>query len=267
MQISDIKDFNIIIKFLALRHLNELTQDNLFERYQIEQVDLIILLGNSIPNITKLVAEAYKNGLAKEIMIAGGIGHATQYLVQNIVTEGKYKDIATHERPEADILNQILVKHENIGQGKIILENTSTNCGSNAKEALKVLKEKGKAPESILLVQDPTMQLRSYASFLKEWENEKAVIISYAPFIPQLELSESIFEFAKMDIKGLWDENRYIDLIMGEIPRLKDDTNGYGPKGKGYLTHVHVPQEVMDAYLRLLRNYSEYDQIRYRKGQ
>ena len=75
------------------------------------------------------------------------------------------------------------------------------------------------------------MQLRSHASFLKEC-NEKTLIISYSPFIPQLKVLENCYEYINYGINGLWTKDRFIDLIMGEIPRLRDDENGYGPREK-----------------------------------
>ena len=41
---------------------------------------------------------------------------------------------------------------------------------------------------------------------------------------------------------------RYLTLLLGEIPRLRDDENGYGPRGKGFLAHVDIPEEVEAAF-------------------
>jgi len=38
---------------------------------------------------------------------------------------------------------------------------------------------------------------------------------------------------------------------MGEVPRLTDDANGYGPAGRGYIAHVEVPPEVRRAFTHL----------------
>lgn len=45
--------------------------------------------------------------------------------------------------------------------------------------------------------------------------------------------------------------NRYLELVMGEIPRIRDDQNGYGPKGRDIIPHVNIPAEVEQAYSRL----------------
>ena len=39
---------------------------------------------------------------------------------------------------------------------------------------------------------------------------------------------------------GMWDMGRYLELLMGEVPRLTDDEDGYGPRGAGFIAHVDV---------------------------
>lgn len=58
------------------------------------------------------------------------------------------------------------------------------------------------------------------------------------------------------DIKGMWDMNRYITLLMGEIPRLSDSIEGYGPNGKGFIAHVDIPGEVETAFSELKKEYA-----------
>lgn len=49
----------------------------------------------------------------------------------------------------------------------------------------------------------------------------------------------------------MWDMNHYIRLLMGEIPRLRDDVHGYGPCGKNFIAHVDIPESVQSAFDRL----------------
>ena len=53
------------------------------------------------------------------------------------------------------------------------------------------------------------------------------------------------------EIHGMWEMGHYIDLLMGEIPRLTDDENGYGPRGKDFIAHVDVPENVRQAFEEL----------------
>ena len=55
----------------------------------------------------------------------------------------------------------------------------------------------------------------------------------------------------------MWDIGRYITLLMGEIPRLTDDKNGYGPKGTGYIAHIDIPKDVKNAFLSLKQIYGD----------
>lgn len=265
LEFEKINNLNTIVRFLAKRDISELSAQDLKKKFGITQVDMIIILGNSIPYIAELGARAYKSGLAKEIMIAGGIGHATKYLCENILKSNKYRNIDVENKSEAEILKQIVVERESIPIDDIILEDKSTNCGSNAHEALKLLRKNGKIPKTVILLQDPIMQLRSHASFLKAWSEEDTTFISFSPFIPELKTLEVGFQFNNGEIEGLWSKERFIDLVMGEIPRLKDDEKGYGPKGKGFIEHVDIPEEVLTAYKVLLETYSEYDEIKERK--
>jgi hypothetical protein len=45
---------------------------------------------------------------------------------------------------------------------------------------------------------------------------------------------------------------RFLALILGEIRRLRDDRDGYGPKGRNFLPHVVIPEPVNESYERLL---------------
>lgn len=42
---------------------------------------------------------------------------------------------------------------------------------------------------------------------------------------------------------------------MGEIPRLSDNVDGYGPIGKNYIDHVDIPNEVEKAFVELKEVY------------
>lgn len=55
---------------------------------------------------------------------------------------------------------------------------------------------------------------------------------------------------------SMWDMERYISLLLGEIPRLRDDENGYGLREKDSIAHVDIPQSVTNAFDELRQNYS-----------
>lgn len=247
-----VNDINIIGMFLAKRDLNQLSCDELYNKYGAMKADIIVLLGNSITNTIEVVQKAFKDGIANKIMVVGGIGHSTSYLINNVEKNNRYKAIDTKDKAEADIINEILINVYGISGDDIIIENQSTNCGDNAYKAFEMLKVLDIEAKSIILIQDPTMQLRSDASFRKVWcHEEKVKFINYAPFLPKVKVFNNEIKFENTDIEGIWQVDRYLSLIMGEIPRLRDNEHGYGPNGKKFIEHVDIPEEIIEAYLRI----------------
>jgi uncharacterized SAM-binding protein YcdF (DUF218 family) len=236
---------NEISKFLAVRDIDKLDCKELKKSVGLKKVDVLVLLGNSIPYTIKCVVDAYENNLCDRILINGGIGHSTEILRNQIRKDERFNSIEVESRAEADIFFDIMTKIYNIPTDKIILENKSTNCGDNALKAITLLDQLNISYSSLLLIQDPTMQLRTYASFLKYTDNRKVKIINYSPFIPVI---DNNLKLTNTDINGIWGELRYLELIMGEIPRLRDDNNGYGPCGKNYIAHVDMPKEIEAHY-------------------
>ena len=239
---------NEISKFLAARDIQKLNSFELEKAFGIKKADILVLLGNSIPYTIKCAAYAYENNLCHRILINGGIGHSTEILRQQIRKDERFNSIQVENRAEADIFFDIITKIYKVPEHKIIVENQSTNCGDNALKAVKLLSELKISYRSLILIQDPTMQLRTHASFKKHIENGEVKLINYAPFIPAI---DSNLKLINRGINGIWEEKRFLELIMGEIPRLKDDANGYGPYGKNFIAHVEVPTEIEEHYNRL----------------
>ena len=55
----------------------------------------------------------------------------------------------------------------------------------------------------------------------------------------------------------MWSMERYVTLLMGEIPRLRDAQGGYGPKGSGFIAHVDIPEIVEEAFETLETQWPE----------
>lgn len=53
----------------------------------------------------------------------------------------------------------------------------------------------------------------------------------------------------------MWSMKHYISLLLGEIPRVRDDENGYGPLGKNFIAHVEIPTDVMSVFDYLQEKY------------
>ena len=155
---------------------------------------------------------------------------------------------------------------------RILIEENSTNCGANALETQRILTSHGmRHPRSIFVVQDPTMCRRTVASFAKAYDYPVEVcplIKSWPTFVPLVseipvadgrEANDKLasrLQFITPSVDGeggtgVWGMSRFLDLVWGEMPRLRDDSNGYGPNGKGYIAHVSIPEDVEKAWRAL----------------
>ena len=99
------------------------------------------------------------------------------------------------------------------------------------------------------------MQRRMDAG-LRKFAEDDLLIINYASYRAFVTAESGELAYSER-IQGMWDMDRYVNLLMGEIPRLKDDENGYGPNGKDFIAHVDIPGTVLEAFDRLKSVYGE----------
>ncbi len=233
---------NTVSRFLALRSLKKLTKDNLRKAYGIDKVDVLAVFGNDLPYIPEVACHSFHAGLCDYLIMCGGIGHSTEILKRKMRRIPFYANCDLRGA-ESDLFAEIATKVHHIPADQILVENQSTNCSENGLFAIRVLKERGIAHRTILLMQDPLMQYRSYVSMKRHLPKE-ATLISYAPFIPELNCN---LDFDGT-IENLWSKERFYELLVGEIWRLRDDVNGYGPRGKNYFDHLDIPSDVEKSY-------------------
>ena len=240
-----------IAQYLARRDVDRLSPASIHEIIGRERADLLILLGSAIPSTAVLAARAYREGVARRILVSGGRGHSTAYLMRNMA-HPRYSQWleGAGDRSEAEILASILYGH-GAPPEDVLLETESTHCGDNAVKSLEAVIRMGIDADTVLLIQDPTMQRRSHVSFEKVWQGRGVHFVSYAPFIPQAACEQGRWSVRiPEDMAPAWEWERFLGLIMGEIPRLRDDPDGYGPRGRGFIVHVDLPPRIkMDAGL------------------
>ncbi len=241
-------EINSIAAFLAQRDIAALDTEDLFQRLGQRQVDLLILLGSAVLSVAEMAGKAMQMGVARRLMIVGGIGHSTDLLRCAVASHPVYHTVPVSGRPEAAILADILADHYHVPLGQILIEEQSTNCGDNARASLQVLGSLTWQPQHVLLMQDPTMQRRTHAAFAHEWRRQPTELISFAAFVPQVKEGTDSIEFLEPDMGKAWEMSRFLSLLLGEIPRLRDDASGYGPKGRGFIAHVDIPDQVLAAY-------------------
>lgn len=247
-----VENINILARFCGKRDLSVLTSDELKVKYGLEQVDVMVLFGGSILAGGDVLAEAMKNGIAKNYVIVGGSGHTTETLREKMHNE--FPEIKTDGLPEANVFASYLKYKYDLEPD--FLECNSTNCGNNITYLLDLLKENNVSFKSIIISQDATMQHRMEAG-LRRYIPQDNIVINYAAYDVDVVVQDNKLAF-KQHIWGMWNMERYITLLMGEIPRLSDDAEGYGPSGKNYIAHVEVPIEVRNAFMELKKEYGSF---------
>lgn len=240
---------NILSNFLGKRDISSLTTEAIKNKYGIEQADLMVLFGGSIICGGDVLAEAITNKIAQKYIIVGGAGHTTETLRKKVHAE--FPHIKTDGLAEAEIFQVYLETVH--GLTADFLECSSTNCGNNITYLLDLISEKELPFHSIILSQDATMQYRMEAGLRKYTID--TLIINYSTYQANVMVKNAQLVYEN-DIKGMWDMDRYITLLMGEIPRLSDNTEGYGPNGKGYIAHVDITIEVETAFMELKKVYA-----------
>lgn len=239
---------NVLGAFCGMRDVPELSKEALQERYGIRQAKVMVLFGGSVLGGGDELAKAMQSGVAERYMIVGGEGHTTEEL-RHIVNQ-EYPDVDCRETSEAEIFAAFLKRKYDLAPD--LLEIHSTNCGNNITNMLLLLDAHGFARDSVILMQDATMQRRMDAVMRKFAVN--TTIINYASYAVRLNVDGDGFTFDP-DVLGMWEVERYINLLLGEVQRLTDDADGYGPQGRDFIAHVDIPQEVYHAFAQLRQEY------------
>lgn len=242
---------NILGDFCGKRDIPNLTQKSLQNVYGIKKADIFVLFGGSILEGGNVLAEAIKAEVAETYIIVGGAGHTTETLRE--IVRQNLKEIDTKDLTEAEIFNMYI--KEVHGLQANYLECKSTNCGNNITLLLELIQTNNIKCNSIILAQDATMQYRMTAT-LKKYTSNELLVINYATYQVYVIEKDNELVFQKQPL-GMWNMDRYITLLMGEIPRLSDDDNGYGPQGKNFISHVDIPQQVKYAFEELKSIFSE----------
>lgn len=229
----------IIAEFLACRDVERLDLPSVQNYFHGKTADAVLVFGNDLPQAADTGCRAWKEGLGPWLLFCGGIGHSTKLLRERMEREERYRE-CRKEGSEAELFAQIAVRIHGIPSDRLLLDTSSSNCGENAQNAAEKLKERGIPMERLILIQDPLMQRRSSMS-LRETVPAGTEILNFAPFLPR-------WEDVLNPGSGVWGRERFLELLLGEIRRLRDDEHGYGPKGAGFIGHADIPEEVEAAW-------------------
>lgn len=239
---------------LAINTVGQWLAQNDFVNSTPVQTDCVVLAGNAVIPTIDAACQLTKDRQVP-LLISGGIGHSTTWLYAAIAQHPRYNTIRTAGRAEAAILADIAHQFWHIPGETIWVEDQSTNCGENARFSCALLRQATETMRTVVVVQDPTMQRRTMATFRRVTRDDPHAPewLSYPGLVPTLAQRDGDVNFVPLS-EGLWSIERYLALITGELPRLRDDETGYGPRGRDFIEHVDIPQSVEAAWQLLQRD-------------
>ncbi|MEX0599901.1 MAG: YdcF family protein, partial [Rhodothermales bacterium] len=209
--VKDARDLNTIASFLCRRDISAPTPAQLEAAFGIKHADVMILAGNSLLQSARAVADGWHAGAAKSLLVAGGIGHSTADLRSSVRSEERFGDIDVDDRSEAEILKGVLATWMDVDPAAIMVETRSTNCGANAEASRRVLDHRGIHPRSIVIVQDPLLQRRTHAAFVRVWADRPSVhLISCPPFVPVVDVRDGRLAYSEPAGPPPWEIPRFL---------------------------------------------------------
>ena len=184
------------------------------------KADIIFCLCSHDTRVAERAAQLMLEGLGDYLIFSGGVGKLTQGMFDKSEAE-----------IFADISKQMGVRSE-----KIITENKSTNTGENVRFTFELLKEKSVKADTILLVQKPYMERRTYATFKKQWPDQNTIIHVTSPQISYEEYMD----------EGSISKDHILNVMVGDMQRIREY-----PK-LGFQVEQDIPRDVWRAYEALV---------------
>ncbi len=187
--------------------------------HKLQKADAIFVLCSMDTRVANRAAELYRAGYGEYVIVSGGLGRLTT---------------GVFTKPEAEVFADILLA-KGVPQDKIILERESSNTGENITFTYKLLQERGRHFNSLILVQKPYMERRTYATFKKQWPDRDTEIQVTSP---------------EIDYDNYFDEENTKELILnvmvGDLQRIKDYPR------LGFQIEQDIPDNVWSAYETLI---------------
>ncbi len=190
--------------------------------HELVASDVIVVLCSHDTIVADRGAQLFLDGWAPLLIFSGGLGAITKHLWQD---------------PEANRFAAIA-----IGMGvppdRILIENRSTNTGENVQFTRELLAARGLDPSSLILVQKPYMERRTFATFQKVWPGKSVRVTS-----PRLSMDAYLARYSH----GSLSADDVISIMVGDLQRIREYP------ARGFQIPQPIPDDVWQAYEELVR--------------
>ncbi|OAA74270.1 Rossmann-like alpha/beta/alpha sandwich fold protein [Akanthomyces lecanii RCEF 1005] len=185
----------------------------------LSPADVIFCLGSLDTRVAARAAQLYLDGLAPYVVFSGNSGKLTHDVF---------------DRPEADIFADV-ARDMGVPSSRILTEPAATNTGENVRFTHALLRERGVNAHSLVLVQKPYMERRTFATFKKQWPDETASITVTSPQLSFAEYPD-----------GANPRQLVINVMVGDLMRIQRYP------ALGFQIAQEIPPLVMEAAQRLI---------------
>lgn len=185
----------------------------------LRQCDAIFLLGSRDERTAEYAINLYLRGYGEKLIISGGIAQSNVPLNSHWANQSQAEYFGKKAR------------RSGVPSKNLVLEPKAANTGQNIEFTYKLLAEKDIKLSSILLVQKPYMERRTYATFMKQWPEPDIDITLSSPPIPYDEYFDD--QNPKEDI---------LNVMVGDLQRIKEYPR------LGFQIEQEIPGEVWRAY-------------------
>lgn len=201
----------------------KLIWDYMHMGHELKQADFIYALGSHDIRVAERAAQLWLDGYAPYLVCAGsGTVHAD---------DPAWKDFVG--TTEADAFAKVAI-NMGVPADKIVTENKSQNTGQNYEFTSVLLAEKELTFDTVIAVQKPYMERRTYATGKVWWPDKEIIVTS-----PQLSLDEYRSGFAA-------DNDHWLHAMVGDLQRIKEYP------AKGFQIEQEIPDDVLGAYEHLV---------------
>ena len=211
-----------------IRELAERLWDYHHVNHALERSEVVLVLCSHDTAVAERGAQLYLEGWAPLLVFSGGLG---------VITKNLWSE------PEAELFAEV-ARGMGVPGSAILVETRSTNTGENVQFTRKLLAGRGLDPQSLILVQKPYMERRTYATFKNYWPEPRVVVTS-----PQVSFEEYLKGYSNSALT----EDDVVGIMVGDLQRVR-----VYPE-KGFQIPQEIPADVWAAYEELVRaGYDKY---------
>ncbi|KOS23308.1 Uncharacterized protein ESCO_003664 [Escovopsis weberi] len=188
---------------------------------RLEPADAIFCLCSLDTRIARYAAQLYHAGLAPLLIFSGDSGALT-------------RDV--FDRPEAEVF-AAEARAAGVPASAVVVEPRARNTGENIRFTHELLlRERGLRLRSLMLVQKPYMERRTYATFMRQWPDAATAVAVTSPPL----------DFDEYPDRGVNDVEKVISIMVGDLVRIREY-----PK-RGFQIEQEMPDDVAAAGERLI---------------